>query len=172
MATLKLLPQPQGGYSVQFVGISAALDDRIMSLSPLNVDTGAAASATQSIVAKLRSGFKINGALLAVCPSGARIFKPVSAKGAQKIWDDVFCDSAAVAKLEDHGNALIGLFGDGSARAYSIPGLKEIGKAKIGGTLDIKRFSEATITATGDLIGWSGPSQVALFNVWGTGQQM
>ncbi|KAI9724957.1 MAG: hypothetical protein M1812_000233 [Candelaria pacifica] len=172
VATLKLLPQSHGGYSVHFVGISATLDDRILSLSPLNADTGATASATQSVVAQLRNGFKVNGVLLVVCPTGARIFKPVSAKGAQKTWDDVFCDSAAVVKLEDRGYALVGLFGDGSARAYSIPGLKEIGKVKVSETLDVRRFPEAIITAKGDIIGWSGPSQVTLLNVWGTGQQL
>ncbi|KAI9794669.1 MAG: hypothetical protein M1835_006483 [Candelina submexicana] len=172
VATLKLLPQSQGGYSVQFVGISAAHDARILSLLPLNADTGASASATQSVVAQLRNGYKVNGVLLVVCPTGARIFKPVSAKGAQKAWDDVFCDAAAVVKFPDRGYALVGLFGDGSARAYSIPSLKEIGKVKVNDTLDTKRFSEAIITETGDIIGWSGPSQIAVLNVWGTGQQL
>ena len=38
--------------------------------------------------------------------------------------------------------------------------------------LDVKRFSEALITATGDVFGWSGPSEIAALNVWGTGQQL
>lgn len=114
----------------------------------------------------------MNGVVLVVSQSGARIFKPAAAKGAHKTWDDFLCDSANVVKVEDRGYALVGLFGDGRARAYSIPGLKEIASADIGQHLNVKRFSEALITATGDVFGWTGPSEIAVLNVWGTGQRL
>lgn len=66
----------------------------------------------------------------------------------------------------------MGLFGDGCARAYSLPALKEIGQAKISHVLDIKRFGDAVITPTGDILGWTGPSEMAVLNVWGTGQTL
>ena len=110
--------------------------------------------------------------LLVVTPSGARIFKPAATKGAQKTWDDSLCDSANVVRFEDRGYALVGLFGDRRARAYSIPGLKEIASADMSQYLDVKRFSEALITATGDVFGWAGPSEIAVLNVWGTGQSL
>lgn len=114
----------------------------------------------------------VNGVLLVVSQSGARIFKPTAAKGAHKTWDNVLCDSANVVRVEDRGYALVGLFGDGRARAYSVPGLKEIASADMSRYLDVKRFPEALITATGDVFGWSGPSEIAVLNVWGTGQQL
>ena len=138
----------------------------------MNADTGAPAYASQSAVANLRNGFKVNGVLLAVTHSGARIFRPASAKGAHKTWDEFLCDSAAVSRFEDQGYALVGLFGDGCARAYSIPSLKEIAHAPVNNKLDIKRFSEAIITASGDIFGWTGPSEIAVLNVWGTGQDL
>lgn len=171
LVTFKLLPESHGGYAVHLAGI-CSLDDKIISISPLNADTGAFAPASPSVVAKLRSGFKVNGVVLVVSQSGARIFKPAAAKGAHKTWDDFLCDSANVVKVEDRGYALVGLFGDGRARAYSIPGLKEIASADIGQHLNVKRFSEALITATGDVFGWTGPSEIAVLNVWGTGQRL
>lgn len=171
LATFKLLPQSTGGYTVQFAGLSL-LDDRIITISPMNADTGAPAYASQSAVANLRNGFKVNGVIVAVTHSGARVFKPSSAKGAQKTWDEFLCDSAAVVRFEDRGYALVGLFGDGCVRAYSIPGLKEMAHVKVNHKLDIKRFAEAIITPTGDVFGWTGPSEMAVLNVWGTGQEL
>ena len=138
-------------------------------ISPISVDTGKRAYASQSAVANLRSGLTVNGVLLVVTQGGVRIFKPATSKGASKTWNDFFCDSANVVHILDHGVGLVGLFGDGSAKAYSLPGLKEIASIKIDSILDIKRFGEAIITSTGDVFGWSGPSEIAVINLCGTG---
>jgi syntaxin-binding protein 5 len=171
LATFKLLPEASGGYSASFVG-ACSLDDRIISISPIHAESGRAAYASQSVVAGLREGRKINGVLVAVTVSGARIFKPATHKGAHKTWDEFLCDSAAVVRYEDFGYALLGLYGDGCARAYSIPALKEIGSVKVDHILDIRRFSEAVITSTGDIFGWKGPAELALINVFGVGLKL
>ncbi|KAI9847271.1 MAG: hypothetical protein M1837_002857 [Sclerophora amabilis] len=170
IATFKLLPQANGGYSAQFAGLTS-LDDYIIMISPLNAENGAPASASQSAVANLKVGSKVNGILLAVTHTGARIFKPSTAKGAHKMWDDFLCDAAAVVEYEDRGSVLVGVFGDGYARAFSIPGLREIGASKISPLLDVKRLPQAVITNSGDIFGWSGPSEIAVLNVWGAGQE-
>jgi len=54
-------------------------------------------------------------------------------------------------------------------RAFSIPALREIGAARINNSLDPRRFNEAIITASGDILGWTGPAEAALMNVWGRG---
>ncbi|KAJ9658926.1 Lethal(2) giant larvae sro7 [Coniosporium apollinis] len=169
LATFKLLPDVGGRYSVQFTG-SVSLDDHIICIAPIVADTGRPAYASQTAVANLRNGFKVNGVLVAVTTSGARIFKPATSKGAQKTWDEFLCDAASVVRFEDRGVVLVGLFGDGRARAYSVPALKEIGSAKVSHVLDVRRFADATITGSGDILGWTGPSELALVNVWGTGQ--
>jgi syntaxin-binding protein 5 len=38
--------------------------------------------------------------------------------------------------------------------------------------LDVRRFSEATITSTGDILGWKGPAEMALINVFGRNLQL
>ncbi|ORY12680.1 lethal giant larvae like, C-terminal-domain-containing protein [Clohesyomyces aquaticus] len=171
LATFKLLPEASGKYSVSFVGASS-LDDRIISICPIHAETGRPAYASQSAVSGLRNGTKVNGVLLAVTGSGARIFKPATNKGAHKTWDEFLCDSAAVVRYTELGHALLGLYGDGCARAYSIPALKEIGSVKVGHILDVRRFSEAIITGTGDIFGWKGPAELALINVFGTGVEL
>ncbi|KAK5240005.1 Lethal(2) giant larvae sro7, partial [Cryomyces antarcticus] len=88
---------------------------------------------------------------------------------AHKTWDTAACEAAAVVRYEDLGYALVGLFRDGLAKAYSIPALKEIGTARIDHILDIRRLADATITPSGDILGWTGPSEMAMLNVWGTG---
>lgn len=135
----------------------------------MNAETGAPAYATQAAVAGLKSGQRTSGVIVVVTTSSAHIFKPASSKGAQKTFDNFLCDSATVARFQDQGYALIGLFGDGRARAYSIPALKEVGNAKIDQKLDIRRFGDAILTETGDIFGWTGPSEMALLNVWGAG---
>ncbi|KAF2868951.1 lethal giant larvae like, C-terminal-domain-containing protein [Massariosphaeria phaeospora] len=168
LATFKLLPESNGRYSAAFAG-AVSLDDRIISISPMHAETGRPAYASQDIVSGLRTGAKVNGVLLVATASGARIFKPATHKGAHKTWDNFLCDAAAVVRYEDFGYALLGLYGDGCARAYSIPALKEIGSVKINNVLDIRRFSEAVITSTGDVLGWKGPAELTLINVFGTG---
>ena len=103
--------------------------------------------------------------------SEARIFKPATLKGAHKAWDDIFCDSASVTEFENHGFALVGIFGDGTTRAYSIPALKELGSARID-MLDKTRTTNAIVTSSGDIFGWTGPSEIAMLSVWGTGQAL
>ncbi|KAL8635851.1 MAG: hypothetical protein Q9228_006697 [Teloschistes exilis] len=171
LATFKLLPESHGGYSVRFVG-STALDDKIIKIAPLDAETGDAAEASQTAVGGLRDGLRVNGALLVVTVSGVKVFRPPAAKGASKTWDDVFCDTAAVVRYQAAGYALLGLFGDGSARIFSIPALKHMATTKVGHVLDVRRFAEAVITPPGDIIGWTGPSEVVMLNVWGTGSDL
>ncbi|KAL8659321.1 MAG: hypothetical protein Q9226_000494 [Calogaya cf. arnoldii] len=171
LATFKLLPESNGGYSVKFVG-SSALDDRIIAIAPIYAELGDPAEATQSAVAGLREGRKVNGVALIVTTSGVKIFRPPAAKGAHKTFDEVFCGSAAVVRYQAAGYALLGLFGDGTAKTYSIPSLKQIASANVSHILDARRFAEAIVTPTGDLVGWTGPSEIALLNVWGTGSDL
>ena len=171
VATFKILPGEGGKYSVQFAGI-ATLGARIVSICPINANSGAPAYASQPAVGGLRNGTRTNGVLVVITTNSAHIFKPTSAKGAQKTFDAFLCDSATVACFEDRGYALVGLFGDGRARAFSLPSLKEVGSARVDNKLDVKRFGDAILTPTGDIFGWTGPSEVALLNVWGAGLDM
>jgi len=165
------LPEAHGGYAVSLAG-SCSLDDRIISLSPINADSGEPTEATPELVAGLRTGSTVNGVLIAVTHTGARIFKPAATKGASKSWDEFLCYRAAVTRFEAHTYALLGLFGDGSAKVFSIPGLKEIASTSVSNILDVRRFSEAMIAPTGFMFGWTGPSEIAALNVWGGGQDM
>ena len=171
LVTFKLLPESHGGYTVQLAG-TCSLDESIDSISPINADTGEPAEATPELVAGLRTGSRVNGVLVVVTHNGARIFKPAAAKGASKSWDEFLCHRAAVVRFEAHTYALLGLFGDGCAKAFSIPGLKEIASTNISRILDVRRFSEAIIAPTGFVFGWTGPSEIAVLNVWGSGQDL
>jgi syntaxin-binding protein 5 len=171
VATFKLAPESSGRYTASFAGISS-LEDKVIKICPIHAESGRPAYASQAAVSGLRTGSKIHGVILAVTVSGARIFRPATNKGAHKTWDSFLCDSAAVVKYEDLGHALLGLYGDGYARAYSIPALKEIGSVKVSDVLDVRRFSDAVITSTGDILGWKGPAEMALVNIFGTGQRL
>lgn len=138
----------------------------------MNSETGEPADASQSAVSNLKTGLTVDGVVIVITPSDCRIFKPATSKGAHKSWDEFMCDSATIVKTERSGYSLVGLFGDGTTRAYSIPGLKEIGSSAISQTLDVRRLGDATISHTGDILGWVGPSEVAMMNVWGTGLEL
>lgn len=165
-ATFKILPSG-GTYTVSFAG-SRNVDDRVLSICPINAETGVPALASQNAVSNLRNGYKVNGVVIAVTPSGCRMFKPASAKGADKDWDDFLCDYATIVRTEER-SSLVGVFGDGRARAYSIPALKEISSAPIDKILDMRRLGETVISPSGDVIGWTGPSEVAMMSLWGAG---
>lgn len=138
----------------------------------MNAETGEPANASQSAVSNLKTGYVVDGVVIAVTPSDCRIFKPAASKGAHKSWDEFMCDSATIVRTEGFGYSLVGLFGDGTARAFSIPALKEIGSSAISQTLDVRRLGDAAISPTGDILGWVGPSEIAMMNVWGTGLQL
>ena len=111
LVTLRLLPEPGRGYTIQPVG-TTSLDGRIISVSTLNADTGAPAHASQSIFAELRNGVNVNGVVLAVSNNGAKIYKPAAARGAHKSWDEFACYAANVLNFGSHGYVLVGLFGE------------------------------------------------------------
>ncbi len=102
-----------------------------------------------------------------------RIFKPATGKGAQKTWDEscILCTAASVTYFDMHGYALVGIFGDNTTRAFSIPGLKEIGQSRLH-MLDRTRLSSSMVTPSGNIFGWAGPSELAMLDVWGTGQPL
>ncbi|GAB7352147.1 hypothetical protein MBLNU459_g2636t1 [Dothideomycetes sp. NU459] len=168
LGTFKVVPDPSGRYTVQFAG-ATSLDGRIIHIAPINAATGKAAPASQNVVANLRGGYKVDGVVVAVTHSEIRIFRPASSKGAHKTFDNFLCDAAAICRYLDQGHALVGLFGDGTARAYSLPALKEIGSAKVDHIMDVRRFGDAIITPSGNILGWTGPSEMALISVWGAG---
>lgn len=169
VVTFKILPSQTGRYSAQFAGVVQLSEDKVISLSPIDASAGSPAAATGHIMGGLQSGHKVEGVLVAVTVSSAHIFRPAHAKGASKTFDNYFCDSATVSRYEDRGYAIVGLFGDGATRAFSIPALKEIGSTRINHVLDTKRFNEAIVTPTGDILGWAGPSEIAIVNVFGAG---
>ncbi|KAK7422646.1 Lethal(2) giant larvae sro7 [Neonectria punicea] len=166
--TLKLLPGENGTYSAQVAGF-VTFDSKIISLNPIKAETGKPAIATGQAVAGLREGQQVNGVLIAVTQTEIRIFRPAHAKGASKEFDNVLCDAASVAELELHGSAIVAVFGDRTTRAFSIPGLKEIGKADLP-MVDVTRSTATVVTETGDIFAWSGPSELAVIHVWGTGK--
>ncbi|KAI5286700.1 hypothetical protein KEM54_006580 [Ascosphaera aggregata] len=167
VATFKLLPSGSG-YEVTPVG-SVSLNSKVIYLYPLNADTGRGAGATQPAYAGLRNGERVNGVLVAVTPSSVRIFKPATSRGAHKDWDDYLCDSAAVVTVDDRARSLVGIFGDGNVRAFAIPSLREIGCNKIGHILEPRRLGEARVTSATDVVGWVGPSEIALIDLYGGG---
>ncbi|GAO18395.1 uncharacterized protein UV8b_05417 [Ustilaginoidea virens] len=168
--TFKLLPSGDGAYSAQLAGV-VAFEGPIVSLSPIEINTGKPAVATGAIVASLREGKQIHGALVAVTQSEIRVFKPANSKGACREFDDVLCDAASVAELELQGFAVVAILGDRTARAYSLPALKEIGKANLP-MIDSSRITSAVVTPTGDVFAWTGPSELAVIHVWGTGKAL
>lgn len=103
--------------------------------------------------------------------TSAHIFRPATHKGASKEFPSIFCDSAAVTVCELHGYALVGVFGDGTTRAFSLPALKEIGVSSLS-MLDKTRTTSSIVSPSGDIIGWTGPSEIAMLSVWGTGQAL
>ncbi|KAH6847331.1 lethal giant larvae like, C-terminal-domain-containing protein [Chaetomium sp. MPI-CAGE-AT-0009] len=167
VATFKVLPSGQT-YSAQLAGVSKCGGDKVISISPLNADNGQPASATAVSVGGLREGRQINGVLVVVTQTEMRIFKPATAKGASKSFDDQFCDAARVTEIPRVGVALVAVFGDRTTRAYTLPGLKEIGRSALP-MLDPARTVSAVISRTGDVFGWTGPSEIAVLPVWGSG---
>lgn len=63
VATFKILPQSNGGYSAQFAGVSV-LSDKIISITPIVAETGRPAAATGASMGGLRSGQQTNGILV------------------------------------------------------------------------------------------------------------
>lgn len=63
VATFKILPQANGGYTAQFAGVTS-LDGKIVSITPIVSSTGELASATGPAVAALRNGQQTHGTLV------------------------------------------------------------------------------------------------------------
>lgn len=172
VGTFKIIPDPSGRYSAEFAG-SVSLDSRINHIFPINAETGRSAVATQTAMASLRSGVRTNGAIIIVAPTVVHIARPATSKGAHKSFDSFFCDAAGLIRYHDQGQALLTLTGDGFARVYSLPALKELAPPiPLSNTLDVRRFSEARITPTGHIIAFTGPSELAVLSIFGAGKPL
>lgn len=67
--------------------------------------------------------------------------------------------------------ALVGVFGDRITRAFSLPGLKEIGSAPLK-MMDGSRSTDTIVDEDGNVFCWTGPSELAVLNVWGASQEI
>jgi syntaxin-binding protein 5 len=63
VATFKILPQQNGGFTAQFAGATSC-SDSIISITPINSDTGRPAEATGASIAGLRTGQQTHGSLV------------------------------------------------------------------------------------------------------------
>ncbi|KAL5606797.1 hypothetical protein BROUX41_003177 [Berkeleyomyces rouxiae] len=169
VATFKIVPSGEA-YTASLAG-SVHFSDRVVALCPIVADSGRPAMATGANVAGLRSGEQVHGLLVAVTQTEMRIFKPASSKGASKSFGDILCDSANVTYIENQGAAIVGIFGDMSTRAFSIPGLKEISKIQLP-MIDPSRSTGAQISRSGHLFAWTGPSELAVMHVWGANRPL
>lgn len=137
-------------------------------IAPIDPESGKSTVATLEAMAGLRNSSRTDGVLLAVTTTGIRLFKPATAKGAHKSFNEVFCDSACLVRNVEGAIGLIGLFGDGTVKTYSIPSLKEISSTQVGRLADVRRFNEALITPTGEILAWTGPSDIIILDAWGS----
>ncbi|KAG0642875.1 lethal giant larvae like, C-terminal-domain-containing protein [Tuber brumale] len=167
IATFKILPQGPG-FVCNFVNITC-MEGPVIKIIPLNSDSGKRAYATQQAVADLRNGIKVPGVLLGVTKSESRIFRPPTAKGAHKGWEDSECLSANVVELETHGVCLSCVMGNGVVKSYSIPGLKEISEVKIGQWFEKSRLADIIVTGAGYIFGWTSEAECLLLHLWGKG---
>ncbi|KAI0974694.1 lethal giant larvae like, C-terminal-domain-containing protein [Xylaria arbuscula] len=167
--TLRILPSGSS-FKAELAGI-ANLGDEIVSICPIVADTGKPAAATGYAVGGLREGRHVNGLLVVVTQTEVRIFKPATAKGASKSFSDCLCSAAAVTEFELHGMALVGIFGDRRTRAFTLPGLKEIGNAPLS-MIDGSHISNSLVTEDGEVVCWTGLSELAVVQVWGTGKEL
>ncbi|KAK3941997.1 lethal giant larvae like, C-terminal-domain-containing protein [Diplogelasinospora grovesii] len=172
VATFKLLPQGQG-YTTKPAGVTK-MDDKVIAICPIVADTGHAAVATGSVIAGLRAGKMVNGILVAVTQSEIRIFKPATNKGASRSIDNggvqvisaMVTETGSNLSTETGGTvALVTVLNDRTTKAYSLPGLKEIGSGKLS-MLDASKISDAVVARTGDIIGWVGPSEMTVVSTW------
>jgi len=67
--------------------------------------------------------------------------------------------------------ALVGMFGDRRTRAFSLPGLRELGSASLP-MIDGTRISNSVVTEDGEVLCWTGPSELAVLQVWGSGKEL
>ncbi|KAF1825030.1 uncharacterized protein K489DRAFT_387144 [Dissoconium aciculare CBS 342.82] len=180
LATFKIIPDPSGRYTTQYAGQSSLSDSRILYIAPINADTGKVASANPGAMGALASGLRVNGALLVVSATSINIFRPANSRGAHRSFDGVFCDCASLVQyqVDARGSALLTLCGDGSARIFALPSLRELKNIPLSPSpsnpaslpsIDPRRLPSASITTTGNIIAFTGPSEIVLLSLWGTG---
>lgn len=148
------------------------MDGSVVSIVPINSDSGKRAYASQQVVANLREGIKVPGTVVAVTKSEARIFKPPTAKGAHKGWDEYSCLSAVVAELDTHGICLSCVMDTGVVKSFSIPGLKEIGEVRLSDYYDPSRLADTILLDSGYIFGWTSQAECMLLYMWGKGQRL
>ncbi|KAJ2899931.1 hypothetical protein MKZ38_002730 [Zalerion maritima] len=174
VVTFKLLPANGGAYTVSPAGVVSA-DEKVIALCPIMADTGRSAVATGHLVSGLRSGQNVNGALVVVTTREARVLRPATSKGASKTFDDYLVHSAAVSSRIDVGgvtsHALVTVSGDRMARAFTLPGLKEINKHELA-MMDMSWADKSMVTSEGDVLAWASPSELALVQLWGTSEKL
>ncbi|KAK8022544.1 hypothetical protein PG993_013311 [Apiospora rasikravindrae] len=169
LLTFVLLPEGNG-YKATPMGV-AQLNDKVVSICPIETNTGSPAVATGESVAGLRDGKQTQGTLVVVTSTEIRLLRPGTSKGASKSFDDYLCESAAVTNVSVYGVALVGIFGDRRARAFSLPALSEINNAPLN-MMDGSRGEDAIVDSDGNLFCWTGPAEIAILGAWGVGREI
>lgn len=133
IATFKILPEG-AKFKASFAG-AFVFDEAPIKLLPVNADNGEMAYATPNAVGGLREGQQVNGMLVCVGKTNARVIRPTNHKMTHRTWDDT-CMAASIVEEEDKGIILACMMNTGKIRAWSLPHLKEIGSLDLSSTFD------------------------------------
>lgn len=169
-----MLPQQGGAFACEYAGSNQLDESPILSLTPLNSDSGRRSWATPQAVAGLREGTRTPGVVVAVSKNEARIFKPPQARGAHRSWsDESSCHAACVTELEDYGICLSLIMDPGNVVSYSLPGLKLIGaQLSLRQMFEKERMGASRVLESGHILGWTGEHEIGLLYQWGKGVQL
>lgn len=167
--TFRVIPNSNGGYSVQFDSSTAATETAIKSVIPINMVTGTSAVATMEEMNRLSQGILISGGLIVVSENEIRILR--QPKGKLTHRTDLPSIAATGISSMREGDALVltCITKNCETAYYAIPSLREITKIPFPFHANPAYIFNSLIMANGDALIQQDRHSAALISIWGRG---
>lgn len=168
--TFKVVPNPNGTYSVQSEGSINVAETSVISVIPVNMNKGTSAMAQLSEMSQLAQGILIQGCLLAVAKTEIRVLKQPKSKLTHR--NDISpIASAGVSFMREKDSCVLTCVTEKCKLAYyAIPSLREISKVPLPFSIDEPQYlSTSLIMTNGDAIIRKNQTSAGLINIWGRG---
>lgn len=168
--TFRIIPNPNGTFSLQFEGSIAATEGPIMSLLPINMAAGISAVARTQEMSQLAQGILIPGGVIAVSKTEIRLLRQPKNKTAHRS-DVTPIQAAGISSMRERDSLVLTCVTSKCETVYySLPSLREIAKVKLPCEIDEPEYlSSSVIMTNGDALIRQNKTSGALINIWGRG---
>lgn len=167
--TFRLMPLANGGYAVDYIGVSEVGSSPIFQVVSINMNTGRSCRAKTDDMNKLPKGIQINGAVATISKLDIRIVRSPKEKIAARTSSSPIVTGNLSFMGQEGTSCLVTVTRNCETVVYGLPNLREISKRVLPFAASPEFIADSTVMQNGDVLIRRNQLSAGLITIWGRG---